>query len=96
MAGNRAMNVQQVIFGVDPPNLGQRKQRSQTHTEQKKISHRSEIHCKSKSLGLVELAYLQSKGLDVNITQHAGHFFSFKNLGWVLHKHRKSYRHWMT
>lgn len=46
MAGNRAVNVQHVIFGVDPPDLEQRR------------GHRSEIHHKTKCLGSGELVYL--------------------------------------
>lgn len=49
MAGDRAVNVQHVIFGVDPPDLEQRKQRRE---------HRSEIHHKTKCLGSGELVYL--------------------------------------
>lgn len=49
-----------------------------------------------KGLGLGELVYLQSKRCDVNISHHAGHLFSFKNLGGVLHEHQTSYRHWVA
>lgn len=47
-----------------------------------------------KCLGLGELVYLQSKRCDVNISHHAGHLFSFKNLGGVLHEHQTRSESW--
>lgn len=78
VAGNRAMHIQHIIFGVDPPDLEQKEQMQ----ELKLFTKQGFVWF------LGELWYLQSKSCDVNISQHARHLFSFKNLCRVLHEHQ--------
>lgn len=79
VAGNRAVNIQHIIFGVDPPNLEHKEQMQELKLFTKQVFFGG---------GSGELRYLQSKSCDVNISQHAGHLFSFKNLCRVLHEHQ--------